>query len=314
MHQILMTGHQFHSVLNEEKSPSTVLEMDLESPSSPVRKGSSDSSPAEYALRSTSPFESEQNPGIISEELTQMNLPPRILFNHINLDSVPASPPLYQGRGEAFTLPRLSPISSSPSSSTASSGSSPTSEPASLVDCISGRSCDLFEATLDLSQVTFLTTLGKGSTASVFEVTHTSSELNESTHHLAMKVMNVGRHNDKHWLRERAVLELLGGEPSVVKLIAAFEMVYIPSPPKDAFFDEYTPVRALALEYCPRGELVSNILRALRSIPSPLTSSAHESHDSFCTESNHYFSHLNNLLLLLQSAMTTSTCDTNSLM
>ena len=258
MHQILMTGHQFHSISSKDKSPSTVLEMDFESPSSPVRKGSSDSSQAVYALRSTSPFESDQNPEIISEELNQMNLPPRFLFNHINLESVPASPPVNQGRGEAFTLPRLSPISSSPSSSTASSESSPTSELSNLVDCISGRSCDLDEATLDLSQISFLTTLGKGSTASVFEVARTRSELNEATRHLAMKVMNIGRHNDKHWLRERSVLELLRDEPSVVKLIADFEMVYIPSPPKDAFFDEHTPVRALALEYCPRGELVSS--------------------------------------------------------
>jgi serine/threonine protein kinase len=114
------------------------------------------------------------------------------------------------------------------------------------------------EAHLDLRQLSFVAPLGKGSTASVFEVEHSSSELNDSSRHLALKVMKLGKHNDKHWLRERTVLELLKNEPSVVKLVAAFEMAYIPLPPEGVFFDAKTPVRALALEHCPRGELVSD--------------------------------------------------------
>jgi serine/threonine protein kinase len=106
--------------------------------------------------------------------------------------------------------------------------------------------------------VSFVASLGKGSTSSVFEVVHWSSETTETPGptRLALKIMKLGRHNDKHWLRERAVLELLQHEPSVVKLKAAFEVAYIASPPAGAPFDAHTPVRVLALEHCPRGELV----------------------------------------------------------
>jgi serine/threonine protein kinase len=117
----------------------------------------------------------------------------------------------------------------------------------------------LQEEPLDLSQLSFVAPLGKGSTASVFEVAHRSSEFNDITCHLALKVMKSNRSYEKQFYRECTVLELLKDEPFVVKLVAAFELVSIPSPPEGAFFDAKTPVRALALEYCPRGELVNKL-------------------------------------------------------
>ena len=261
-HQAPTTSNQRTLVSKKDKSPSTVLDMEFNEfdlPSSPARKGSSSLTPADFALRSTNPFESESHPRNVSKRTVQLTSPPRLIFSSVDSNFVAASAPLHQGLGgEAFTLSRLSLISSLSSTTTASSESSPTSELLHLSTYHPDNDCEVHEAHLDLRQLSFVAPLGKGSTASVFEVEHSSSELNDSSRHLALKVMKLGKHNDKHWLRERTVLELLKNEPSVVKLVAAFEMAYIPLPPEGVFFDAKTPVRALALEHCPRGELVSD--------------------------------------------------------
>ena len=229
MHRIPTTCRKRRLISNEVKSPSSVLEMNFNSSSLLDRRGFSASSPADYALRSTSPFESER----------------KIQTSR-------------QARDEASTLPRLSPIASVTTTTTVPTECSPTSEFSNLATHKSDHSCEIHEAPLDMSQISILAPLGMGSTASVFKVLRTNSEVKASNSHLALKVMKIGKHNDEHWLRERTVLELLKDEPSVVKLVAAFEMAYIPSPPVGAFFDAETPVHALALEHCPRGELVSD--------------------------------------------------------
>ena len=257
MHQAPTTSHEMPLVSNKDRSPCSVLEMDCESPSSPARKSSSVLSPADYALHSTAPF-CEITTKVT--KLTQLSSPPRLLFGGVDSNSVAASAPLCQGLGgEAFTLSRLSPISSLSSTTTALSESSPTSELLHLSTYHSDNDCELQEEPLDLSQLSFVAPLGKGSTASVFEVAHRSSEFNDITCHLALKVMKSNRSYEKQFYRECTVLELLKDEPFVVKLVAAFELVSIPSPPEGAFFDAKTPVRALALEYCPRGELVNKL-------------------------------------------------------
>ena len=108
------------------------------------------------------------------------------------------------------------------------------------------------EAPMDLSQISFLKELGPGGSASVFKVKN-------ATGCFALKVMKKGHDNDKQWYNECSFLEYMKGNLYVVQLVAASELLCIPSLPKSAFFDAYTPVRTLALEYYPRGELVRSI-------------------------------------------------------